>query len=177
MAKIINMCKIVTIFFLSLGLPPLFTPLYAEITVGILKTIDSNSKVRLSHKNSPVFCQMVGIRTLDDLPTDAPDPQQCREQIESYYQAHPHERNFAKEVLHKEQSYHYELFQEGCALYANGPESFSEMLLRRGLALLRSDFSHKEWNGKFQRALKGAEEAQLGLHATQIKKFCMKEEK
>lgn len=69
------------------------------------------------------------------------------------------------------------MIKEGCILYANGNETYSEMLLRQGLALIDPAFDNSEWNGRFKRSQKGSEQQKNGLHDTLIKKWCIKEEK
>ena len=152
-------------------------PLYANITVGILKSVEDNSKQTLLMKNSPQGCEPFGIITLEKMIKKAAATQECKKAITQFYQSHPHEKAFAREYLHREQSYHYEILKEGCVLYANGNETYSEMLLRQGLALIDPAFDNSEWNGRLKRAEKGAQTQKSGLHDTQIKKWCIKEEK
>lgn len=175
--KLVPMSKNETIFVrLSILLIWAF-PLQADITVGLLISIDNNAKQTLLYKNATVICEPFGIVTLEKMMTGGTNPKECQAAIETFYKAHPHERNFAREHLYVQQSYHYEKINEGCVLYANGVESYSEMLLRNGLALIDPKFNQIEWNGRLKRALFGAEKQKIGLHMTQIQKNCMKEEK
>ncbi len=152
-------------------------PLQADITVGLLISIDNNAKQTLLYKNATVICEPFGIVTLEKMITGSTNPKECQGTIETFYKSYPHERNFAREHLHLQQSYHYEKINEGCILYANGVETYSEMLLRNGLALIDPKFNQIEWNGRLKRALFGARKQKIGLHMTQIEKNCMKEEK
>ncbi len=171
------MSKNETFFVRLMAVVICMTPLYGEITVGLLTSIENNSKLRLLYQNATVMCEPFGIVTLEKMLLKGASPQECRSAIEAYYKAHPHDKQFAREHLYVQQSYHYETISEGCVLYANGTESYSEMLLRRGLALIDPQFNNSEWNGRLKRAQQGAQSQKIGLHDTQIRKFCIKEEK
>jgi hypothetical protein len=153
------------------------TPVYGEITVGLLREIESNAKQSLLHRNILIPCEPFGVVTLEKMILNSASPQECRSEIEHFYKAHPHDKQFAREHLYLQHSYHYEMIKEGCILYGNGAESYSEMLLRQGLAVVDPALNNKEWNGRLHRAQKGAESLKSGLHDTLIRKFCIKEEK
>ncbi|MDD5051523.1 MAG: hypothetical protein PHO27_02180 [Sulfuricurvum sp.] len=171
------MSKNETFIFRLFGVMIFCMPLHSEIEVGLLISIDSNSKVKLLSKNISVPCEAFGILPLDEILKKAVNPKECQAQIEIFYHTHPHEKVFAAEHLTIQQNYHYEEINGECVLYANGLESYSEMLLRQGLAIIDPTFNNKEWNGKLLRAKKGAEVEKLGLYDTEIRKYCIKEEK
>lgn len=171
------MSKNETFFVRLLSALICMTPLYGEVTVGLLSEIESNAKQNLLHYNILTPCEPFGVVTLEKMILTGASPQECRSEIERFYKSHPHEKQFAREHLYLQHSYHYEMIKEGCILYGNGAESYSEMLLRQGLAVVDPAFNNKEWNGRFQRAQKGAESQKSGLYNTLIRKFCIKEEK
>ncbi len=171
------MSKNETFFIRLLSVVILMTPLCGEITVGLLLSNHNNSKQTLLYHNMNISCEPFGIITLDKMIINGANPKECQNEIERFYRSHPHDRHFAKENLLLQQSYHYELIKEGCVLYGNGVESYSEMMLRRGIALIDPGFDSKEWNGRLKKAQSGAEKGKIGLHDTLIKKFCIKEEK
>jgi len=153
------------------------TPLYGEITIGLMISIENNSKIHLIHNNAYFSCVPFGIITLEKMGENGANPTECKNAVENYYRSHPHDKVYAKEHLPIQQSYHYELIKEGCVLYGNGPESYSEMLLRNGLAVIDPAFDNAEWNTKLKRAMQGAQFQKTGMHDTQIQKLCIKEEK
>ncbi|MBN2870488.1 MAG: hypothetical protein JXK04_05980 [Campylobacterales bacterium] len=138
--------------------------------------MESNTAMRLLYRNAPFACEPFGVIPLEKMPAAAPDPQACRERIGTWYRSYPGERHFASERLRLQQTYRFERIREGCVLYANGPESYSEMLLGRGLAVIDPAFDNKEWNARLQRAQKGAQRNKRGLHDSEILKYCIKEE-
>jgi hypothetical protein len=166
-----------TFFVRLFGALIFLTPLYGEMTVGLLTSIESNTKQNLLYNNQPISCEPFGILTLEKISSNRSTPQECRSHIENFYKSYSHAKEFAREHLHIQQSYHFEIIKEGCVLYANGVETYSEMLLREGLALIDPAFDQKEWNVRLKRAQQGAQMQKAGLHDTQIEKFCIKEEK
>jgi hypothetical protein len=170
------MCKKETIFIRLLGFAICMVPLYGEMTIGLLMSIENNTKMSLLYKNIPIRCEPFGIITLEKMGTNSVNPQECKNAIDFYYKGNPHDKFFAREHLYVQQSYHYEMIKEGCVLYANGAETYSEMLLRRGLAVVDPAFDNREWSGRLKRAYQGAKMQKKGIHETQIGTFCIKEE-
>lgn len=168
-----NETKFVRLLLSILGV----VPLHAEITIGLLTSVENNAKQTLLYQNRIVECEPFGIVTLEKMVQNGASPQECRSAVERFYASHPHQQQFAREHLHLQQSYHYETLKEGCVLYANGLESYSEMLLRHGLAVVDPKFDQKEWNTKLKRSEAGAVRERAGLHDTLIRKWCIKEEK
>lgn len=165
-----------TIFFLPLVLIGLWSPMNAREGIALLTSIKSNASVALLDHNIPVTCEPFGVIPLEIMTANAASPELCRSEIQSFYRSNPHLKHFAREHLDIQQSYHYETVEKKCILYANAQESYSEMLLNEGLAVVDPKMNNKEWNEKFKRAEKGANIHQSGLHATLIKKYCIKEE-
>ncbi len=152
------------------------TTLYGEMSVGILTSIDMNSKQTLLNRNTTIVCEAFGVIPLEKMVENGASPEECRKHIGEFYRTHPHKKVFAKEHLYIQQTYHYEKIGQGCILYANGAETLSEMLLENGLALIDPAFNNSEWNGRLKKAQTGAQSSKTGLHDTLIQKFCMKGE-
>lgn len=146
-------------------------PLYGEISLGMLKSIEENGTLRLLYKNATVSCTPFGIVPLE---TMAKTSKECAQAVDTFYQNAPHERAFAKEHLIRGQSYHFEQIKEGCVLYANGLETYSEMVLSRGIAMMDSKLENREWKGRLLRVQQGAQRQQKGFHATGKVDDCLK---
>lgn len=151
--------------------------LYGESGIGILSRIESNERQTLLYHNRPVACEPFGILTLERMVRESFTPDECRKEVEKYYTAHPHARHFARERLYRQHGYRFERIKGGCVLYANGAESYGEMVLSEGLAIVDPKLDDREWRGRLKRIESGALQHQKGLHDTQIRKFCIKEEK
>lgn len=170
------MCKKET-FFVRLAIATaLWIPLYGDITMGIMSSMQNNAKMYLLYNNAYIECKPFGVIPLENMTVSAINPKECASRIEQLYRSSPHDKGFAREHLILLQSYHFELLKDGCILYANGPESYSEMLLANGLAVVDPKLDNNEWSARLKRAQKGAENLAIGLHAGELKKFCLKED-
>lgn len=171
------MCKKETRFAFCIVLLCFSISLKAEITLGLLKSIENNTVMTLLDNNHPVKCVPHGIKTLEVLIRDAPSPEVCQKSVDAFYDAHPHERLYAQEHLHLYQKYRYEKNDQGCILYANGPESYSEMLLKEGLAILDEKYNNREWNEKLKRALIRGQKKKERIHDSDILEKCIEKKR
>lgn len=151
--------------------------LNAKIMLGLMSGIESNSVMTLLDNNIPVRCEPHGIKTLEWMIRDAATPVECQKSVDAYYYAHPHERLYAQEHLHLYQTYHYEKDEKGCILYANGPESYSEMLLNEGLATVDEKYNNSEWNAKLKRALIRGQKKKESIHSSDILQKCIEKKR
>lgn len=145
--------------------------------LGQLTGIENNSAMTLLNNNTPVRCEPHGIKTLEWLIRDAATPDECQKSVDAFYNTHPHERLYAQEHLHLYQTYHYEKSDKGCILYANGPESYSEMLLNEGLANLDQKYNESEWNEKLRRAFQRGKKKRERIHDTDILEKCVEKKR
>lgn len=167
------MCKKETCFQLIILLTCFSISLNAKIMLGILSSVKDNSAMTLLDNNIPIRCVPHGIKTLEWMIRDASTPAECQKSVDAFYYAHPHERLYAQEHLDIYQRYHYEKSDKGCILYANGPESYSEMLLKEGLAIVDEDYNDSEWNAKLKRALLRGQKKKERIHDTDILEKCI----
>lgn len=145
--------------------------------LGQMKTIENNAAMTLLDNNHPVKCEPHGIKTLEWLIRDAASSAECQKSVDAFYYSHPHERLYAQEHLHLYQTYHYEKNDNGCILYANGPESYSEMLLNEGLAIIDEKYDNSEWNAKLKRALLRGKSKKESIHDTDILEKCIEKKR
>ena len=147
--------------------------LNAKIMLGQMSSIENNSAMTLLDHNIPVRCEPHGIKTLEWMIRDAATPSACQKSVDAFYISHPHERIYAQEHVHLYQTYHYEKSDKGCVLYANGPESYSEMLLNEGLAVVDNKYNNGEWNEKLKRAFLRGQQKKGGIHGSDILQKCI----
>ena len=171
------MCKKETRFIFYFLLLGVTVSLNAKITLGIMNGIENNSAMTLLDNNKPVKCEPHGIKTLEWLIRDAASVQECQKSVDAFYFSHPHEKLYAHEHLHLHQTYHYEKNDKGCILYANGPESYSEMLLKEGLAIIDDRYNNKEWNAKLKRALLRGQSKKEGISQSDILQKCIEKKR
>lgn len=148
-----------------------------KITLGQIIGIKNNSDIRILNNNIPVQCEPHGIKTLEWMIRDAAAPAECQKSVDIFYTSHPHEKRYAQEHLHLYQRYHYEKSDKGCVLYANGPESYSEMLLNNGLATVNEKYDVREWNEKLKRAFIRGQKQKAGIHDTDIIARCIEKKR
>lgn len=171
MCKKETLIKLCTVFFcFSISLD-------AKVMLGELKSIKNNSAMTLMENNSLVKCEPHGIKTLEWLIRDAASSSECQKSVDAFYYAHPHERLYAQEHLHLNQRYHYEKSDKGCILYANGPESYSEMLLNEGLAIVDENYNVVEWNEKLKRAFIRGQKKKESIHDSDILQKCIEKKR
>lgn len=146
--------------------------------LGRMSSIENNSVMTLLNNNNPVQCEPHGIKTLEWLIRDAASQGECQKSVDAFYISHPHERQYAQEHLHLYQTYHYEIKdKEGCILYANGPESYSEMLLKEGLAIMDDKYNNTEWNAKLKRALMRGKSKKERINDSDILQKCIEKKR
>jgi hypothetical protein len=172
------MCKKETLFKLYIVFFCLSISLHAKIMLGELKSINNNSVMSLLDNNNPVKCEPHGIKTLEWLIRDAASSGECQKSVDAFYDAHPHERLYAQEHLHLYQRYHYEKDDAGgCILYANGPESYSEMLLNEGLAIVDEKYNNRGWNERLKRAFIRGQKKKESIHSSDILEKCIEKKR
>lgn len=171
------MCKKETLFGFYILFLCVTVSLNAKITLGIMNGIENNSVMTLLDNNKPVKCEPHGIKTLEWLIRDATTVQECQKSVDAFYFAHPHVRLYAQEHLRLHQTYHYEKSDKGCILYANGPESYSEMLLNEGLAIIDDRYDNREWNAKLKRALLRGQSKKEGIFQSDILQKCIEKKR
>ncbi|MDQ1299011.1 MAG: hypothetical protein QG558_1550 [Campylobacterota bacterium] len=171
------MCKKETRFALCLVFFCFSISLNAKIMLGKMSSIENNSAMTLLDNNKPVKCEPHGIKTLEGMIRDAATPTECQKRVDAFYYTHPHERLYAQEHLHLHQTYHYEKSDKGCILYANGPESYSEMLLNEGLAVVDEKYNNSEWNEKLKRALLRGQKKKERIHDSDILQKCIEKKR
>ncbi|MDD5211579.1 MAG: hypothetical protein PHV62_04130 [Sulfuricurvum sp.] len=142
-----------------------------------MSSIENNSAMTLLDNNKPVKCEPHGIKTLEWMIRDAVSPAQCQKSVDAFYVNHPHERLYAQEHLHLYQTYHYEKNDKGCILYANGAESYSEMLLNEGLAIVDDKYKNNEWNEKLKKALLRGQSKKGRISESDILQTCIEKKR
>ncbi len=158
---------------IAIILPYIYSSVWAsDVKVAKLVSIVNLKTQSLKHNGRGVMCVNIGVVTLQELPLYAQKAQECKYAVDSFLYTNPSFKRFAYKNLIIEQSYHYSIYKDGCILYANGPESYSEMLLRNGLAIIKPEFDNREFNGKFKYAYDGAVRNKAGLHSTDIEELC-----
>jgi hypothetical protein len=155
----------------------LFTPfvLANEPTLAKMVSVDSNELQKLSIANYSFYCRPYGVITLDRLYKRSELNSGCKAKIKSYYQHNPQDLYFAESLFKKGQWYHLEFKQNSCVIYAQGEYTFSELLLKKGLAVREPQFSEREFKASFYKAQKVGRTNERGVWKDDVLKNCLAE--
>ena len=148
--------------------PSFSAPLPAVRLDGIV----DNRTLHMRYEKATFICRPYGIRTFEELLLDTQTVGECRRVIERFKKEHPIEAEFAAYHLEVMQFYPLETKNETCLLYTNGRVSYSEALLKEGLAVISKRLDDDVWRFRFERAETGARKAKLGLWSDPEWKVC-----
>jgi len=124
--------------------------------------------MHLKYRNIGIGCVPFGIKPLEVIQKESTTQEECSKALSKMYMQNPYAKHFAKLSLHLEQTYHFNILEKKCVLYGNGPETYSEMLLSEGLAIVDENFDNKEWNEKLRKAYYRGQKHKKGIHADEI---------
>jgi hypothetical protein len=165
------MNKIVSLLFLVF-----FSILPAqEPTLGILKSINSNTQQLFTLSNNTYVCNAYGIIGLEKLSRNTTLNDACKKNVEKFYTKNIKAKYFSESKLYKMQMYHIEFKKNECLLFASGEKTLAELLLREGLALLQANFKDVEYLYVYTIAQENARLEQKGLWKDSIVRDCIAE--
>ncbi|MDD3835982.1 MAG: thermonuclease family protein [Sulfurimonas sp.] len=144
-----------------------------EPLLGILTSVHSNETQSFNISKFNLTCNPYGVLTLERLYEISEDNTVCKEMIINIYAKYPDLRYFAQRLLKVQQRYHIRPKERGeCVLYAKGQMTLSELLLAKGLAIVRPLFDDEEFKDDFNRAQRRARLDKKGLWAEDIFEIC-----
>jgi len=144
-----------------------------EPLLGILTSVSSNDIQSFNISKYNLKCKTYGVLTLERLYDISKDNTVCREKIESIYAKYPDLKYFAQRLLKVQQRYHMVPKKIGeCVLYAKGQITLSELLLAKGLAIVRPLFDDEEFRDDFNVAQRKARTEKRGLWKEEIFDIC-----
>ena len=152
-----------------------FTLNASEPIIAKLVKVDSNAVQKFSISNYTFYCRPYGILNLDELHNNSSLKSKCRQKIKSYYSKHPRELYFAQTLFKRGQGYHIEFKEKSCVVYAQGQYTYSELLLRQGLAVRKRNFTDPEFKASFYKAQKIAIMREKGIWKDEVIKNCVAE--
>lgn len=165
------MSKFSVLFILFISLR-----LYAnEPSVVLLHSIYNNYFLEFRVQNYHFHCRLYGVIALDKLLDNANVNAICKERLQSFYRADPDSKDFTRNLLAVEQGYHLEFKEKGCALYASGQKTLSQMLLENGLAIIEINFQDREFQSLFEESQRRAQSKRVGFWSDDALKACIYE--
>ena len=155
---------------------PLFTLDAKEPTILMLKNSHGNFLQEFQVAPHYSFsCKPYGIKTLEELLNSKTNDQKCQKNLEIFYIKHPKLSNLHHKYLHKKSFYHVEYENRSCLVYAKGQVTFSEILLKEGMALVDRDLKNKILKPKFVDIEQNAKDKKKGFFADSELMNCINE--
>lgn len=121
------------------------------------------------------ICRPYGVVTLDEIYKLSDQDSGCKQAIEKFYIKNPVDKYFSKYLLKLRQTYHIEFKDNRCVVYAKGKMSYSEILLRKGIAVVKPKFKDKEFKDSFKQSQKYAEDNKNGIYKDETFEKCRSE--
>ena len=146
-----------------------------EPTLAILNDTISNEVQEFGIGNYTFECRPYGILTLERLYSTAKPGSICRNDIDMFYKKNPKFKYYANRLLEYKQTYHVEIKDSECILYARGQVTLSELLLVEGLAVKKPMFKDEEFVSYFTLAQRKAKIDKKGLWGEKIFNNCIAE--
>jgi hypothetical protein len=163
------MYKIVYIILLQL----VFILEASEPTLVILKSIHSNNSQIFTLSNYSFSCKAYGIENIENIYEKENNNITCKKALVEFYQKHPRLKTYVQEKLYLMNMYHIEFKQSGCLIYVGSQMTLSELLLKEGLAIIKTNFRDDEHKGAFLQAQDSAKYAKKGIWGEDILKKCL----
>lgn len=146
-----------------------------EPTLATLISVISNDTQKFGIGNYSFYCSPYGVITLERLFNNSEKDSVCQKSIIGFYKKNPNLEYFTQEILDVRQMYHIELKEKKCVLYAKGEMTLSELLLKKGLAIVESQFKDEEFIFNYEKVEFKAKVESNGLWDSKILKNCVSE--
>lgn len=146
-----------------------------EPVLAILNKTVSNEVQMFGIGKYTFECKPYGLLTLEKLYNSSKSGSMCRDNIDKFYKKNPNLKYYADSLLEDRQQYHVEIRDSNCILYARGQMTLSELLLVKGLAILKPKFKDEEFDGYYTLAQRKAKVDKKGLWDEKIFSSCIEE--
>ena len=146
-----------------------------SMNLAFLSALSKEATPILRIENSFFECTPYGILTLNELVLRKELSLSCKKELELYKRQHPHDLRFSYKHLKIEQKYHFDIIKNECILYSSGQVSYSEVLLKNGLAIMRPQFRDDIWRYRHKKAQDFAKIEKKGVWENNIVNICITE--
>ena len=143
-----------------------------EPTLAILLSIYSNTIQRFNIGNYNFYCKSYGVISIEELQNNNKPDSACQEAINEFYRKNKHFKYYSLNLLKLKQRYHVEFKDNECILYSNAQVTLSEILLSKGLVLLKKNFKNREFNYSYFKAQETAKHEKRGMWSEGIPSIC-----
>jgi len=146
-----------------------------EPTLAILNNTISNAIQEFGIGDYSFECRSYGVLTLEKMYNTSKSGSRCQNSIDRLYRKNPKLKDYTHRLLEYKQTYHLEIKETECVLYAKGQVTLSELLLAEGLAIKKPMFKDEEFESYFNLAQRKAKIENKGLWAEKIFNSCIEE--
>ncbi|MFT7004736.1 MAG: hypothetical protein ACJAWW_002101 [Sulfurimonas sp.] len=146
-----------------------------EPVLATLNTIYSNKIQKFSIGTYTFECRPYGVLTLENLYYTSNINSLCRKSIDNFYKKNPKSQEYVLRLLKDKQKYHIEIKNTECIVFAKGQMTLSELLLHKGLAVLKPIFKDAEFASTFLQTQIKAKREEKGLWGVNIYESCVAE--
>jgi len=164
--------KIIILMYCLIFIPLLYAK---EPLLAFFENSSSNDIQTYSVDGYNFNCSAYGVVTLEKLYANSTENSVCKSDINTFYKKHPKSRYYIQSLLKYKQLYHLEIKGSKCTVYLGSQNSISELLLSKGLAILKPLFNDEEFKDGFDMAQKRAKIEKRGLWSVNIYKDCIRE--
>ncbi len=157
-------CYMNKIFIYIIYLFAFFSLSYAkEPTLAILRSVYTNEFQRFSIGMYEFTCRPYGVVTLEELYAKEELDPACKKSVIEYYIENPMDKYVSENLLKNRQMYHIEPIDKRCILYARGKSTLSEILVKKGLAVVKPKLENEEFFHRLVQTQKYAQDKKNGL--------------
>lgn len=147
----------------------------SEPTLATLRSVSENEYQTFSIGMFQFTCRPYGVLTIDELYYKSELDSECRKSINEFYLQNPMSRYFSENLLKIRQLYHIEFKENRCILYTKGKLTMSELLIKKGLGVIKPRFKDKEFEYPLKKAYDYAKRLEVGLFKNKITNSCIEE--
>ncbi len=154
----------------------LFFPLllYCDTTyIMELEKILSNDTYLFRYRQDRIVCNVYGIIPIEAILRDTRLNRVCHEKLVQFFLKNPKMLYYAHYRLHERSFYHVELKEGKCLVFLDSPRSFSQELIKEGLALYDPFLHDKIYGFLFLQAEKIAKRLSRGVWQESQLKACL----
>ncbi len=141
----------------------------------LLDTVYANDSYLFRFKEARYFCRPYGVWTIDKVIRNNHITSVCKKALDEFVLHNPKLHYYAWYTMHREEGYRVEFRNNECIIYLGSKETFSEALLKAGIAIEQSRLRDEEFRYRFYQAVQAAKMSKRGIWSDTKLQRCMSE--
>ena len=141
----------------------------------MLESIYNNTYQKfVAPTNASLICKPYGVVTIEQIVKQPHVSEFCKKKYRDFLEHNPKSSYFVHFILHTHSFYHVQSkVNSECIISARGMVSYSELLLREGLAVVQKHFRDKEYLYRFRKAYWSAKGNKKGMFSDYVLGNCI----